>query len=446
MKNIIVLLLIFTASVSSQTVFRGFQNVGHGLYWEGYEPAKNNTLGNVTVDAWVKIDPQTQTGYIVSAGYGGAHAVLFGVQRINDKYQITGNFHSLLNGQYTNYSFTSNPTLLTNKWYQLSVEVNGSVITTFIDGVPQNRNSFQGQRIAAPVQGDPYGGLLYIAGSDHLNFIGSIGQVRIIEGNAIYAGNGFERQISLFLSNLSRTTGLSVEATFLADYAKCGSFVTDESNGYRGKRFPGAYTTQNLPYPQCVRDPSYPLFRDANYTEPTGEAPATPPSGATVFDSFNRADTVDLKVLGRTDVGNQYWQHQYPFAIQADSAAYTGQNYYAVATVNGASDGTLSVDRVGQAETGLVFRSGANGLFQVFTQGNEIIVFKWVGSGLTTYSAPTGAWQRLTVTMNGQNIAISTGAGSINLTDTELATNTGIGIGIFNPVNIYKFENFTFTP
>lgn len=446
MKNIIVLLLIFTASVSSQTVFRGFQNVGHGLYWEGYEPAKNNTLGNVTVDAWVKIDPQTQTGYIVSAGYGGAHAVLFGVQRINDKYQITGNFHSLLNGQYTNYSFTSNPTLLTNKWYQLSVEVNGSVITTFIDGVPQNRNSFQGQRIAAPVQGDPYGGLLYIAGSDHLNFIGSIGQVRIIEGNAIYAGNGFERQISLFLSNLSRTTGLSVEATFLADYAKCGSFVTDESNGYRGKRFPGAYTTQNLPYPQCVRDPSYPLFRDANYTEPTGEAPATPPSGATVFDSFNRADTVDLRVLGRTDVGNQYWQHQYPFAIQADSAAYTGQNYYAVATVNGASDGTLSVDRVGQAETGLVFRSGANGLFQVFTQGNEIIVFKWVGSGLTTYSAPTGAWQRLTVTMNGQNIAISTGAGSINLTDTELATNTGIGIGIFNPVNIYKFENFTFTP
>lgn len=446
MKNIIVLLLIFTASVSSQTVFRGFQNVGHGLYWEGYEPAKNNTLGNVTVDAWVKIDPQTQTGYIVSAGYGGAHAVLFGVQRINDKYQITGNFHSLLNGQYTNYSFTSNPTLLTNKWYQLSVEVNGSVITTFIDGVPQNRNSFQGQRIAAPVQGDPYGGLLYIAGSDHLNFIGSIGQVRIIEGNAIYAGNGFERQISLFLSNLSRTTGLSVEATFLADYAKCGSFVTDESNGYRGKRFPGAYTTQNLPYPQCVRDPSYPLFRDANYTEPTGEAPATPPSGATVFDSFNRADTVDLKVLGRTDVGNQYWQHQYPFAIQADSAAYTGQNYYAVATVNGASDGTLSVDRVGQAETGLVFRSGANGLFQVFTQGNEIIVFKWVGSGLTTYSTPTGAWQRLTVTMNGQNIAISTGAGSINLTDTELATNTGIGIGLFNPVNIYKFENFTFTP
>lgn len=446
---LLTLLILFSVVFApAQTIFRGFQNVGHGLYWEGYDPAKNNTLGNVTVDAWVKIDPLTQTGYIVSAGYGGAHAVLFGVQRINDKYQITGNFHSLLNGQFTNYSFASNPTLMTNKWYQLSVEVNGTIITTYIDGVPQTRSPFAGQRVAAPVQGDPYGGLLYIAGSDHLNFIGSIGQVRIVEGNAIYGGTGFDRQVSLYLSNQSRTTGLSTEATFLADYAKCGSVVTDESNGYRGKRFPGAYTTQTLPYPQCVRDPSYPLFRDGSYTEPTGEGPATPPAGATVFDSFNRADTLEAKALGSTDVGNQVWQHQYPFVIQAGSAAYTGGNYYATATVNGGSNGTLSVDRVGQAETGLVFRAAANGLYQAFTQGNQIVVFKWntANGTLATYSASTGAWGKLTVTMNGPNINVSTGAGSLDLTDTEFSSNTGIGISTFSPADIYKFENFTFIP
>ncbi|HEV7701013.1 MAG TPA: LamG domain-containing protein [Pyrinomonadaceae bacterium] len=344
------LLLVAIFSAQAQMLFDGTrqQHVSHGYFYQPYDGTPNTYLANeFTVDAWIKIDPSLRLGYVISTGYGGGHAILLGVQGGGKHYAITGNiFSRQASGGLGLITFGSGGVLTADVWHMISVELKNNVITTFVDGVPQSQTPFSGQRIAATEQDDPGGGELFIGGSDHLNFTGMIGQVRIFEGYGIYAGHGFVPDISFRNQKAIGDTSTVVKSSFLADYAKCGSTIADESDGYTGARHPGAFYSaafglvgqryNSLPLPKCVMDRTYPTRREDDLARPLPESPQPPPAGVAVFDSFSRYDTtiVGIPSIGKTELGQRSWSG-YPFVVQANQAHPAGADWFATAFVDG---------------------------------------------------------------------------------------------------------------
>lgn len=446
-----------------QTTFDGsrYQHISHGTFYPTYDPNQKPLIANeFTLDMWVKIAPISQLGYLVSSGYGGHHALLFGIEGDGQKYRMTGNVRSLLSdGTLSGYSFSSDANITPNVWHLLSLELKNNVFTTYCDGVPQSKFPFNGQRIAASTEGDPGGGELFIGGSDHINFTGSIGQLRLVEGHGIYGGTGFIPEFVLNRSKRISGTNTVVEANLLADYTRCGVTVTDDSAGYRGKTHPGTpysaiyglggWRYGSLPLPKCAKDNTYPAFADQLTTAPAS-LPESVPNNAVIFDSFNRSDSVmsGIANLGNVEFGNQTWANEYAMlGVQSDHAVYSGVYYYASALINGTANGTVSVDRVGSADTGVRFRSvDFNNGWSAFTLNGYLYIAKITnGAWSQTWQQPISTWTKLIVNTNGAEITVIAGSTIITVTDSTYQTATKAGIYAAFPTAIYKYDNFLIT-
>lgn len=458
MKTLLVLcLLFFSIAAQGQLVFDGSraQNVSHGSFYKVYDGTPATYLPNeFTADAWVKIDPITRLAYVFSSGYGGAHAILFGVEGDGVKYALTGNINSRqADGSIGLISFTSDPALVPNHWYLISVELSGSTITTYVDGIPQSQTPFTGQRIASGYD-DPRGGELFIGGSDHLNFTGSIGQIRIFEGHAIYSAMPFIPDISLANEKFIAGTNTVVKANLLADYSKCGSIVTDESAGYNGHH-PGTlhssilglggWRFNSVPLPKCVTDPTYPTRVDVLASAPV-DPPVQAPAGAIVFDSFNRPDATLLTYpdLGHADIGGT-WANE-AFGIQNGHAVSITPGYYGTAMLDATSDGEVTVDRVGNAESGLRFRTVSDFVgWAVFTLNGTLYVDELYNSSqpIGRWSASTGAWSQIVADYHGSQIHVTAGSANITINSTDYQMATKVGLYQYAPSLIYKYDNFT---
>lgn len=257
--------------------------------------------------------------YMISDGWGGAHAILFGVANFGarepGRYQLFGN---IWNGSNLT-SFASDEGPAPHEWGHYAAGWDGNYIVIYFNGVPVGKTAFTGPRITP---GGAQGcGRLLIGGSDHSNFIGRIAQVRGYEtynpredAGIVYASAAPETVFSVDGSLLSYFFVPSENIADLSLYGQYGrqhaGLLHDTINGVP---FPCA----GCPLPQFVIDPTAPDFA---HPEAPGQLPApvdnpaAVPSGALTFDSFSRRNSTyalgGTGGLSKTEggtVGQQNW-------------------------------------------------------------------------------------------------------------------------------------------
>ena len=287
----------------------------YNLFWPDGED-----FGHFFWEFWAMPGENAGATYMISDGYGGAHAILFGVANFGarepNRYQLLGN---IWNGSYLTY-FASDEGPAWREWGHYAVGWDGQNIITYFNGVPVGMTPWIGPRVTpGGIQGC---GRLLIGGSDHSNFIGRIAQVR-----------GYERKNPLEVSNsvfatFAPQTVFSVDGNLLSYFFRPSENVADLSPiGQYGKQHAGLLrSTANgvlqsctgCPVPQFVVDPTAPNFAhpDNPGTPPVPVDPPAPvPAGALVFDSFSRRNSTyalsGLGGLGSTEGGSagaQPWQ------------------------------------------------------------------------------------------------------------------------------------------
>lgn len=346
------------------------QHVHHGQFWETiYSSALATRV--FWWEAWIK--PDGTGGYFVSEGYGSGHAMLFGTQA--DAAHGGGSTYCLPTG---NIMVAAGPTILSfgaddggiaGEWVHFAVGSDGTRIITYINGVP---SGFVYYPVGTYPSRYAEQGTLFIGGSGHNNFGGSLAMLRAFEGNhplddAGNSGDTAHGTIVAFrpesrFGTFAQVRGKSnvianiIYPVFLADYTSPASTIVDLSpSGFNSKFHNGQLwgtdtggdslinqgfgtnpTQSAYPLPQFTVDLTSPTAARTTSPIVPVSATLTPPStpvGALIFDSFSRAnqtyafDTAS-PTLGSTEAGSlgtKQWQHNVPAAtvtIDATSGSY----------------------------------------------------------------------------------------------------------------------------
>jgi Carboxypeptidase regulatory-like domain/Concanavalin A-like lectin/glucanases superfamily len=471
----------FTAAFSSSSnpsyvlEFNGSPGtVDYGLFWP-----EGPGLGHFFWEFWAMPAEDSHTRYLVSDGYGGAHALLFGFN-----YGAEGNYNLFGNiwdgSKATFYYSDEGPA--PGEWGHFAVGWDGKNLITYYNGVPVGKQPFTGPRISP---GRSWGAsLLLIGGSDHQNVRGRIAQVRGYEDN-----NPRESSPE---STFAPQTVFSPEGQLLSYYFRPAQTVADLSAGYnagthagtlRGIDFGYTIDCPDCPKPKFVIDPTAPNFSNpanpGQINAPVTSPPATPP-GARVFDSFSRNNSTFILGgaggLGSTESGSagaQVWKtninasQAQPFGILSGRAVLL-RSETAVAWVStGAGAGNLEV-RVNRTagqngsgdNTGLSFRvTDRNNYFFAYTSNDQDDPAKpkklslgYYQAGVRTILAsgivmPSLTWKTLRV--------VTTQAGGINVyadnaqvyATTSLVFASATGAGLFNNAPglslTNRWDNFT---
>ena len=373
--------------------------VEFGTFWD-----YSRDLGHFFWEFWAMPDQKTSGGYLVSDGYGGAHAILFGFQYLSreelNHYQLGGN---VFDGEKLIW-FLSDEGPEPFEWGHYAVGWDGRDIICYFDGVPVGRMRFEGPRRTP----GPGGGStrLFVGGSTHSNFSGRMAQVRAYEERNPRAGDGSDAMLPT--ATFTPETVFSREGNLAAYFFRPGDPISDLSSGQEGRPHTGLRrSTRNVvahpcdgpcPVPQFVVDPTAPDFSNPDnpgtLSAPPQEAPPPAPAGALVFDSFTRANSTYI-LGGRGGLGSTEGGTLSPLAWRTNADAQLRQpfgilNGRGVLLANGASvawvEGgaaasaglDVSVSRrprpagTGQ-NTGLSFRvlDGSNFFFAYTSEGTE---------------------------------------------------------------------------
>jgi len=292
------------------------KSVDYGFYFLGGTP-----LGRFFWEFWAMPAENASATYLLSDGYGGAHALLFGFSSLGHsepgRYLLSGN---IFDGT-GNTSFISDEGPAPREWGHFAVGWDGINVVTYYNGVPVGRKSFAGPRRTPGFNGG--GGRLLIGGSDHSNLHGRIAQVRGYEGSNPRASGGGNSVFAAFAPQ----TVFGAGGNLLSYYFRPSPTVADLSHGHNGRKYQGAVrgTSSGIlaecpgcPTPQFVIDPTAPDFsRPDNPGQPPSlvAPPAAVPDGALVFDSFSRRNSTytlnGLGGLGSTEGGTagvQQWR------------------------------------------------------------------------------------------------------------------------------------------
>jgi hypothetical protein len=448
----------------------------YNLFW-----ADGVVFGHFFWEFWAMPGDNAGATYMVSDGYGGAHALLFGFTTLGAKdpgrYLLLGD---IWDGNGLTY-FSSDEGPAPHEWGHLAVGWDGTNIVIYFNGVPVGKTAWVGPRITP---GGTQGcGRLLIGGSDHANFVGRIAQVRGYEDN-----NPREEGSAVFAAFAPQTV-FSVDGNLLSYYFRPSDAIADLSlSGYLGRQHPGLVrSTANgvigpcdgCPLPQFVVDPTAPDFSHPNNPgQPSApiDNPGAVPGGALVFDSFSRRNSTyafgGSGGLGSTEGGSsgtRAWQtnedpsHPQPFGILNGRAVLLA-NTNALAWINtgsGIANYYISVDRHAGSSgtgrnTGLSFRViDANNYFFAYTSGEDpsetqILKVGYYQAGrridLQGVSVPV-TWTTLQV-ITGATGALRVYADDTLLYSTTIATmssangaglyNNGPGLGLTN-----RWDNFT---
>lgn len=269
-------------------------------------------FGHFFWEFWAMPGDNAGATYMISDGWGGAHAILFGVANLGarepGRYQLLGN---IWNGSYVTY-FASDEGPAPQEWGHYAAGWDGNYIVIYFDGVPVGKTAFTGPRITpGGIQGC---GRLLIGGSDHSNFSGRIAQVR---GYETY--NPREDAGMVYASSAPETV-FSVDGSLLSYFFRPSENIADLSlYGQYGRQHAGLphatingvpFPCAGCPLPEFVIDPTAPDFA---HPQAPGQPPApvdnpgAVPSGALVFDSFSRRNSTyalgGLGGLGSTEGG-----------------------------------------------------------------------------------------------------------------------------------------------
>lgn len=280
----------------------------YNLFWpDGLD------YGHFFWEFWAMPAPNAGATYFISDGYGGAHAILFGVANLGTRepgrYQLSGN---IFNGSYLT-SFGSDQGPAPNEWGHFAVGWNGGDIVVYFNGVPVGKTAYIGPRITPG--GSQGTGRLLIGGSDHSNFRGRIAQVR---GYETY--NPRETAHDSTFVTFAPQTVFSVDGSLLSYFFRPSTYIADLSlHGQYGRQHPGLLRgtlngvinpCDGCPIPQFVIDPTAPDFAHPGQPgQPPApvDPPARVPEGALMFDSFSRRNATyilgGLGGLGFTEGG-----------------------------------------------------------------------------------------------------------------------------------------------
>lgn len=455
------------------------QTVDYGPFWP-----ENVSLGKFYWEFWAMPGENAYSRYLLSDGYGGAHALLFGffAGANPDRYSLYGNIYT---GAST-ATFNSDDGPAPGEWGHFAVGWDGRHIITYYNGVPVGRTAFAGPRMTpGPASG---GGRLYIGGSDHNNLIGKIAQVRGYEGiSTLEQVLGTKRATSAFTPDTffgihSNNGGLA--CSFLSNFFRPGSSVPDLANGRVGVLRGGTeiFTPSTNHLAQFIVDPVAPSAPTFGAPAVLIDNPNSAPRGARIFDSFSRRSVTyafnGTGGLGSTEGGSSgsvAWRFGGPnertygppvFGILNGRAVILSDNTGIAWLPTGSSTGNLDmrVDRhPGSAgsgiQTGLCFRvkDGAN-FFFAYTGESEIDPFNtgtltvgyWldgVRTNLVAGMAMPNDWSTLrVVTMNEGRISIYANDTLVYSTNNAmLATETGAGLynDLYGLALTNRWDNFT---
>lgn len=284
------------------------KTVDYGVFWTTLD----DDAGPFFWEFWAMPDNNAAATYLLSDGYGGAHALLFGFSNLGTsepgRYQLFGNIWS---GKFNYFSSDEGPA--PREWGHFAVGWDGKNIVTYLNGVPVGKTAFLGPRLSP---GPGWGsGRLFIGGSDHNNLNGRIAQVRGYEGRNPREENVGSNAGSIF-SSFAPQTVFSVDGNLLSYFFRPAGKIADLSlQGYNGTPHTGLLlgtangilgVCPDCPLPQFVQDPTAPDF--SNPSAP-GQPPApvdnprAVPSGALIFDSFSRRNST-YTLGGRGGLGN----------------------------------------------------------------------------------------------------------------------------------------------
>lgn len=322
-------------------------HVNHGQFWTSATTGLNSN--RMYWDTWVK---PLGSGYVISAGYGGAHELLLGFTG-SGPYTVTGNVWDGAGSALR--SFGSATQVAHGEWIHLAVGMKvtaGVYMITYINGIPMAATAFTGTRgVAGTSAAD---GILFVGGSHHLNFTGYIAAIRGFDTAHPTDWYHTIRPQFSFSGQMINHSSARINADFLADYTVPSSIIPDLSQGYGGLVHPGRLynagdnaspdfeipsnanaTLANRPY--WVYDDSCPVTYNGTGLPPQYQrtiSPTTPPGGVAVYDSFGRQDVLpawtDTPNIGSTEVGSLAWT-VFP---NATYYIYNGQLHYTGTSVN----------------------------------------------------------------------------------------------------------------
>ena len=454
------------------------KSVDYGNFWQ-----ENVNLGHFFWEFWAMPGSNAGATYMLSDGYGGAHALLFGVGSFNssepNRYELLGNIFDGV--KFDNY-FGSDQGPAIGEWAHFAVGWDGQNIITYYNGVPVGKTPFAGPRRTPGPGGG--GGRLLIGGSDHSNFDGRIVQVRGYEDTNPREGlpGGVE-------ASFAPETVFGLGGNLLSYYlGSGGDTVADLSRGYNGVSHSGwvrgttagiLYDCGSCPPPQFDIDPSAPNFAANAAPSPVSlPSPAAVPSGALVFDSFSRANSTYVfgsrGGLGSTEggsAGTQVWQTNQaaaspqPFGILNSIAVLLGNDTAVAWVQTGSATGNVDVrvdrrrGRWGRGiHTGLSFRVvDANNFFFAYTtdagdtpNGQIVKIGYYLGGqrvDLATSAALPANWTTLrVVTTNAGVLQVYADDTLVYSTSSSLMA-TATGAGLYNNSSglglVNRWDNFT---
>ena len=395
------------------------KTVDYGYFWDPYID-----LGHFFWEFWAMPGSNAGATYMLSDGYGGAHALLFGFANLStsdlNHYQLIGDIFDGV--KHDNY-FTSDEGPAPGEWGHFAVGWDGQNIITYMNGVPIGKSPFAGpRRTPGPGGGASW---LLIGGSTHSNFDGRIAQVRGYEQqNPREDPAGVDR--TLVESTFAPQTIFNRGGNLTSHYFRASPTVADLSQGYGGRSRAGVLRGLTYGYfdpctgcalPAFVVDPTAPDFINATAPPPTNAgAPAPVPTGALVFDSFSRANATyvlnGIGGLGATEggtAGAKVWQtnrsasERQAFGILNGRAVMLGNETAVTWITPGSTSGNLEIQvnrNAGRNNSGL--DTGLS--FRVLDEQN--FFFAYTSAGADAASA-----RKLTVGfyLNGQRVNLASG-------------------------------------
>lgn len=460
----------------------GAQTVDYGDFFQ--PPPGKSQLGKFFWEFWAMPGTDALSRYMLSDGYGGAHALLFGFigDNAGTRLSLYGN---VWNGS-TQIDFGSDDGPAPNEWGHMAVGWDGNYIYTYFNGIPVGLKPFSGPRMPGGVNNGA--GTLFIGGSDHSNFMGRIAQVRGFE-EVNPRDNGlqtvtFRPDLVFGLNFNDRTT--NPRSTLLSRFFSPAITVQDLAGGrmgtIRGTGFGAASPLSTFPLPKFVIDPAAPNTSPVTGpVTPEGkiDAPAEVPKDAIIFDSFSRRSSTyafgGRGGLGFTEGGSagiKEWK------VAATGAASNGSFFSAFGILNGQavvlSDspyGCLAWVETGATtgylftgvsrnprfyktgiDTGVAFRvADSSNYFFAFTYGDpvnekarKLIIGYWLNSQITYVAKDVvmpASWTKLQVvsTANGKIEVYADTTLVYTTTSSVLADKTGAGL--FNFSGEYALAN-----
>lgn len=194
-------------------------HISHGYFWEASKP-----YYEFFWDALVRPFDTNETGYLISAGYGGAHALLWGFNSNSTHFSITGNIWDN-NGNQT-ITFSTATKFPLGAWHHVAVGWNKQTIVVWVNGVAEGSTAFAADSRITPGVETP---VMYVGGSNHSKFDMDVAWIRGFEGRVPFY-MGLMKPFRTHRWPLAHF-GSDGTASFLADYTRPCSVIPDLSSG-----------------------------------------------------------------------------------------------------------------------------------------------------------------------------------------------------------------------